>query len=392
MRILVFFYNSWAVICIVNVAFGLLVNLMPINKWSKTENIKGLMKTLKNILTIIAVMLIVLSAGTYLFFTRVPKVTELNLSEARRYLRDSNLEDEYLPNLKYDSIAVNAEVNYQSIDEGVIVLKGTIIYLGFEQNVNKFSDIIDNSKNNYDNDYDNDSPENKTGIEGSNNNYNDDSPENHTDNLYNNVGSNHQGEGKAIVPDVVGMEQDDAIRALYMAGLQFQVFWNYNDDFNGDKYYVVNQNYKYGDSVDLGTIVKLELSPDLPESINYKTFTYEQDDSLVKSTEELNGFYIYSESVTYASFYNAVTNEVSSPDYLTEKLCQVCFNITGADNAMLSIFMEGKEIGIGIDNNAGKSEFFINKGSYLVYANFGNNTKTAYVNIDSSGEYVIDFN
>lgn len=370
MKFLEFFYNSWAVICIVSVLVGLVVNLIPINRWTETDNINGLIKLLKNILTIIAVTLIFLSAGTYLLFTRVPNVIGLNLSEARRYLRESNLEDEYLPNLKYDSIAVNAEVNFQSIDEGVIVPKNLIIYLGFAQDVNMVSDIIDNSKNNYDNA----------------------SPENQTTNPDNNIESNHQGEGKAIVPDVVGMEQEDAIRAIYMAGLQFQVFWNYNGDFNSDKYYVVNQSYKYGDSVDLGTIVKLELSPDLPESINYKTFTYEQDDSLVKSTEELNGFYIYSESVTYASFYNAVTNEVSSPDYLTEKLCQVCFNITGADNAMLSIFMEGKEIGIGIDNNAGKSEFFINKGSYVVYANFGNYTKTAYVYIDSSGEYMIDFN
>lgn len=381
-------YNLWAVICIVNVVIGLLAYFLPIEKWTKTEDDKGLIKLIKNIVTAIAVMLIALSAGTYLFFTKVPNVVGLNMSEARRCLRDNNLEDKYLPNLRYDSMAVNAEVNFQSIDEGAIVPKNLVIYLGFAQDANMFSDIIDNTKNNYDAD----SPEHKINVVGSINNYGDDSLENQNTNSDNNIESINQDGSKAIVPDVVGMEQDDAIRVLYMAGLQFQVFGDYNDDLNNDKYYVVNQSYTHGDSVDLGTIVKLELSSVLPESIEPKNFTYEQDDSSVRSTEELNGFCIYSQSVTYASFYNAVTNEVSVPDYLTEKLCQVCFNITGADNAVLSVSMEGKDVGICIDNNAGKSEIFINKGNYVVNADFGNYTKTAYVYIDSSGEYVINFN
>lgn len=362
MKIFEFFYNSWAVICIVSVVTGLFANLIPIDRWSKTENINELMKLLKNILTVIPVTLILLSAGTYLLCTKVPGVTGLNLSEARRYLRDSNLKDGSISNLEYDSIAVNVEVNGQSIDEGAIVLKGTIIDLELVQDANVSPDPID------------------------------DSAEDQTTNPDNNIEPNNQGESTAIVPNVVGMEQDDAVMALYMSGLQFQVYWDYNDDFNSDKYYVVNQSYKYGDNVDFGTIVKLELSPVLPDSINDKSFTYEQDDSSVKSTEELNGFYIYSHSVIYASFYNAVTNEVSVPDYLTEKLCQVYFNITGADNAIISISMEGKDVGICIDNNAGKSEIFINKGNYVVNADFGNYTKTAYVYIDSSGEYMIDFN
>ncbi len=292
----------------------------------------------------------------------------MSVSEARRYLRDCNLNDEILPNLKYNDMYVNSEINFQSIDEGEIMPKGTIIYLNYTQNVNMFENITDNDDNNY----------------------NDDSPENQITNP--NVSSEltNQNDKKVIVPDVVGMEQNDAVSALYMAGLQFQVYWDAAESDN-DKYYVVNQSYKYGDSVSLGTIIKLELSPILPESINYKIFTYEQDDSSVKSTSELNGFYIYSQSVTSASFYNAVTDEVFYPDYLPEKLCQVCFNMSGVDNAILSIYMDGKNTGVCIDNNEGKSEFFINKGNYAVNADFGNNTKTEYVYIDSSGEYKIDF-
>lgn len=195
----------------------------------------------------------------------------------------------------------------------------------------------------------------------------------------------NQNERKTSVPNVTGMEQGDAIMALYMAGLQFQVYLNSSDNFSSNTYYVTNQSYKYGDSVDIGTIVKLELSSILPTAINRQNFEYELDDSLVKSTEELNGFYIYSHSVTYASFYDAATNKVISPDYLTEKLCQVIFNITGADNALLSISMEGEEVGICFDNDSGKSEIYINKGHYVINADFGNNIQTMYINIDSSG-------
>ncbi len=374
MKLLEFFYNSWFLICIISTAAGLLVNFTSINKSAEKRNTgentetNRFMKLLKYLFNIVIVVLIVFSGITYSLFTRVPEVTGMSVSEARRYLRDCNLNDEILPNLKYNDMYVNSEINFQSIDEGEIMPKGTIIYLNYTQNVNMFENITDNDDNNY----------------------NDDSPENQITNP--NVSSEltNQNDKKVIVPDVVGMEQNDAVSALYMAGLQFQVYWDAAESDN-DKYYVVNQSYKYGDSVSLGTIIKLELSPILPESINYKIFTYEQDDSSVKSTSELNGFYIYSQSVTSASFYNAVTDEVFYPDYLPEKLCQVCFNMSGVDNAILSIYIDGKNTGVCIDNNEGKSEFFINKGNYAVNADFGNNTKTEYVYIDSSGEYKIDF-
>ena len=354
MKLLEFFYNSWFLICIISTAAGLLVNFTSINKSAEKRNTgentetNRFMKLLKYLFNIVIVVLIVFSGITYSLFTRVPEVTGMSVSEARRYLRDCNLNDEILPNLKYNDMYVNSEINFQSIDEGEIMPKGTIIYLNYTQNVNMFENITDNDDNNY----------------------NDDSPENQITNP--NVSSEltNQNDKKVIVPDVVGMEQNDAVSALYMAGLQFQVYWDAAESDN-DKYYVVNQSYKYGDSVSLGTIIKLELSPILPESINYKIFTYEQDDSSVKSTSELNGFYIYSQSVTSASFYNAVTDEVFYPDYLPEKLCQVCFNMSGVDNAILSIYMDGKNTGVCIDNNEGKSEFFINKGNYAVNADFG---------------------
>lgn len=196
---------------------------------------------------------------------------------------------------------------------------------------------------------------------------------------------------KVNVPNVVGMEQNDAISALYMSGLQFQVSWSAASVSDNDKYYVVDQSCKYGDSVNLGTIVKLELSPTLPESIDYKVFIYERNDSSVKDTSELNGFYLYSKSVTSASFYDSLTNEIQHPDYLLEKLCEVSLNITGADNAVLSIYIDGKSTGVCIDNKSGTADFFINKGKYIVNADFGDYTKTEHLYVDSSGNYTVNF-
>lgn len=93
-------------------------------------------------------------------------------------------------------------------------------------------------------------------------------------------------------------------------------------------------------------------------------------------------------SVTIGSYYNAVTYEVSYPDYLPEKLCQVYLNVSGADGAILSISMEGKTKGICINSDE-KTGFFINKGSYVINADFGNTIKTAHIHIDSSGEYAV---
>lgn len=373
------FYNSWAIICVASIAVSSLLYLKSLKNWFISNNISGILNVLRVIFSLAATVAVVISAVTFIFYTKVPNLLGISLSEARRYLRDCNLGDGYLPNTKYDSMAVQAEVIYQSIEEGEIVLKETIVYLDYYQDENECG--AGEGGGNTDESKEEDSV-------GSNQ---EDSFGGQTKTPDNNLVFSDSDEKGVSVPDVVGMEQDDAIMALYMSGLQFQVYLNSADDFDCDTYYVTDQSYKYGDNVNVGTVVKLELSSDLPETIHRKNFEYEQDDSSVKSTTELNGFYIYSHSVTYASFYDAATSQVSSPDYLTEKLCQVDFTITGADDAVLSIYMEGQEVGFCFDNNLGKSEIFINKGTYMVSANYGNYTKTVYVDIVSSGEYIIHF-
>lgn len=58
------------------------------------------------------------------------------------------------------------------------------------------------------------------------------------------------------VPNVVGLEQLEAVRVLYESGLTFQVHWN-EGDCNGDVYYVYSQEIKPQSVVLAGTKVDL---------------------------------------------------------------------------------------------------------------------------------------
>lgn len=363
MKLLGFFYDAWAYISLISVAVGLLVNIIPIKKSNEKETSQEtgrIIRYIKIIFNILIIILVSISCVTFALFTRVPNVRDASVSDAILCLRDHDLNDRFLLGLEYDSAYANSLVNFQSIEGGELALRKTTVYVGYPKDIIVFESTADNANNN-------------------------------TSTPNTDKGHINQSNKMVNIPNVVGMEQKDAVSALYMAGLQFQVYWDAAAEPDNDKYYVVSQSGKYGDSVNLGTIVKLELSPILPESIDYKVFTYERDDLSVKDTSELNGFYIYSKSVTSASFYNSLTDEILYPDYLPEKLCEINLNITGADNAVLSIFMDGKSTGVCIDNKSGTADFFINKGKYIVNADFGDHTKTELLYVDSSGNYTVNF-
>lgn len=65
---------------------------------------------------------------------------------------------------------------------------------------------------------------------------------------------------KAVVPNVVGMEQLDGIEMLKKAGLSFKVWW-YSSDIEGDgTYYILEQSIPENSVVDKETVVQLRLS------------------------------------------------------------------------------------------------------------------------------------
>ncbi len=69
------------------------------------------------------------------------------------------------------------------------------------------------------------------------------------------------------VPNVIGMEQNEATHLLMQNGLQFQVWWVVEEnEMPSDVYYIKGQSVKSGDVVPAGTLVKLELTTKNPNS------------------------------------------------------------------------------------------------------------------------------
>lgn len=189
MGLLIFFYDFWEIVNIMGIMFGLLGRFVPRLPRTKRDSDNRL-KILRRICYFTAILLIGFSAFLHIVCVKVPNVVGMDLSEARSLLRGRDLEDELLPNKKYDNVSVNAEVNFQSISD-IVVFKNTTVFLDFVQ-----GDIA-SSKSDADR-----------------NNANRD----------NSLDVSHGNEEKVSVPNVLGMEQGEAIRTLYMAGLQFQVF------------------------------------------------------------------------------------------------------------------------------------------------------------------------
>ena len=66
------------------------------------------------------------------------------------------------------------------------------------------------------------------------------------------------------VPNVVGMEQLEAIGVLQELGLQFQVWWNAGDN-DSQLLYVMEQSVPAGDKVPVGTLIRLHITKTAPE-------------------------------------------------------------------------------------------------------------------------------
>lgn len=194
-----------------------------------------------------------------------------------------------------------------------------------------------------------------------------------------------------VVPDVVGLEQLTATNLIYVNCLQFQVWWTFDASAIGGTRYIVSQEPKAGDVVEMGTVIRLELSPYQPESV--ASAEYITDDAAVKSWDELGYYILKTPSASVASLFDMETEEVFNPDYITEKLCHVFFAAGNMDisQADLFIYAVGSNTGIGLDNDNGLSELYINKGRYLIKAYFGDYSAEAALEVTGSGHYTLTF-
>lgn len=361
MELLKFFYSIWVLIGLTGASIAILTPMISILINRKNDDTKKAKKlsTPVLIIIIIGIILIIISTLIGISCVKVPNIVGISLSDARNELRKNGLNPQRESNsIETDEDALKLVIT-QSLDPDSIALKGTTIILTLNES-DKGLHIVT---------------------------YDDEKNQSSYSEINNNPGFNEET-NKVAVPDVVDMEQSDAIEALHLSGLRYQVSWSGNSV--GDTYYIAEQSYVPGSVVEAGTVIKLTLTNIKPTE-NVKTFVYSEDDDTVKTYEELNGFYLKTVSTTNGSYYDAMTNNTSMLDYIPMKLCHVIFNVTGAEDSILSISMIDKNTGLCIDNDNGKSELYINKGEYTIMADFGDYSKTVNINITGSGEYDITF-
>lgn len=70
--------------------------------------------------------------------------------------------------------------------------------------------------------------------------------------------------GMVLMPSVISKEQIEAIEILEQLGLQYQVWWTEENNIKAEHYYIIGQSISEGSIVPIGTLVKLELSPNEP--------------------------------------------------------------------------------------------------------------------------------
>lgn len=194
----------------------------------------------------------------------------------------------------------------------------------------------------------------------------------------------------AVVPDVIGLEQGAATNLIYMNCLQFQVWWTFDESEGSDTLFIVSQEPEAGEVVEMGTVVRLELSPHQPGSV--ASAAYITDDAAVKSADEL-GYYLFKTPIlSVAAQVDLATNEVTNLDYITEKLCHVLLMAGNTDLSGAELYI-GAEDGVllSLENDEGCAELYINKGRYRVLADFGGYSVEASVHITGSGLYTLDF-
>ena len=209
-NLLQFLYQSWQWITAISTAVGLIAIIIS---FSKKIMIKTAQKTILKVLTALCVVFIVLSLIIGNSFSSIPDLTGKTIKEAKEILNTNNLELTISPNevnSNDDTIIIG-----QSDNGKKLILKGStiLVYTSEENN----EELQLNSNENF-----------------------------------------------ILVPNVVGMEQSEAVELLVSKGLQFQVWWKEENNQNSDEYYVIGQSIPHNSRVPKKSLVKLELSPIKP--------------------------------------------------------------------------------------------------------------------------------
>ena len=193
-------YSLWPIVVIIGVIFGI------ISFFFSGEMLKKKIRQAPYIIIAVLLMLVMCLSGiTGYFCTSVPNTINYTFDSALASLRSANLEGKLASGNIFDASKLIYE---QSIRAGTVVMKNKTVELSY-----KSPAVVEES------------------------------------------------DDKVPVPKVIGMEQMEATSLLTESGLQFQVWWTDNGDFEySDTYYIIDQSIPADSEVSVGTLVKLELS------------------------------------------------------------------------------------------------------------------------------------
>lgn len=344
------FYEFWNYIVGISVIFGLLSSVVTLKSFFNTverqssnrENVKT-SKTKRVIFFVLSVAFIFIALITWKYREdnrKTPSVVHMSLGNAQQRLSEEDLILDLAPGLEYD---FTKEITSQSPAEGTIVKKGSKIVCKYDDDSSIESDLSENSN---------------TDI--------------------------------AVVPDVIDMEQTEAINAIHQSGLEFKVWWTNDGTFiDNEGCYVLEQDPVQGSEVEAGSVVKIKLTGKKPAKI--KHFSIENEPSDMR--EEY--YIVFDDAVTNPVKVNSITDEVTYPtpdEVINERLVHVTVSSSNIDvsNAFISI-SDGVATGVLLCTDDGLPSFSITPGIYQILADFGNETKTTQLELFKDGEYALVF-
>ena len=336
------FFDFWNYISVINVVLGILSAVVGIksffnadggNSPNSGDGSTGNVKKVVFIFLSVAFLAIAICAWRYHEGNRcVPSVVHTSVDNAQQTLKEYDLILDLAPGLKYD---LAKEITSQYPAAGEIVKKGSKVVCK----------------------YDDDSTQEEPNPNGNDN----------TD--------------VVKVPDVFGMEQAEAIKAIHQSNLEFKVWWTNDGTFSDNNdYYVIEQEPVAGSEVEAGSVVKIKLTGKKPDD--------------VEPEEEY--FIVFDDAVTDPAKVNTKTEEVThpSPDEVkNEKLVHAVVSSSNIDvsKAFISISVEGVSTGVLLCTDEGLPSFYITPGTYQILADFGNEMKTTKLEIFEDGEYALVF-
>lgn len=286
--VLNYLYNLWGLAAAISTAFGIFSALIVLKKMGKNLFGKSRgFRILAGVTSVVCVIILIFSCVVGALFTKVPNVRNITVSEADQLLMENDLQL-FLPAgmNKDDETFAKLVVNQDPLERSV-VLKGTnvVVYIAFTVNTptQNFVDVPSLIGKRY---LDALEMLNESGLRfrissSVDKNISTESayivsqsiaagssvPESSLIDL---ELSENEGDVFSpptspstdfiVVPDVVNMEEQEAVKTMEGTGLTTQVWWLEGTDESLESYYIISQSIPAGSTVPKGTLIELERS------------------------------------------------------------------------------------------------------------------------------------